>query len=184
MSAFNKIFSYHLTVFSFLLLPVYCFSNHISGVISNQNGEPLPFASVYIKNTTYGVSSNAFGEYFIELKPGKYTIVYSYIGFKSKEKIITLNDVAQNINITLNENDQNLIEYEVVSNTKNKALKIIEEVKKEKEINKRSNQEVPYVFIIAVLMSGIIGLFASSLVLSIFSTSGDNSVKEELIKSN
>ena len=82
MSAFNKIFSYHLTLYFFLLLPVYCFSNHISGVISNQNGEPLPFASVYIKNTTYGVSSNAFGEYFIELKPGKYTIVYSYIGFQ------------------------------------------------------------------------------------------------------
>jgi len=66
----------------------------------------------------------------------------------------------------------------------NNIDEIIEEVKKEKEINKRSNQEVPYVFIIAVLMSGIIGLFASSLVLSIFSTSGDNSVKEELIKSN
>ena len=133
MSAFNKIFSYHLTVFFFLLLPAYCFSNHISGVISNQNGEPLPFASVYIKNTTYGVSSNAFGEYFIELKPGKYTIVYSYIGFQSKEKIITLNDVAQNINIILDENDQNLIEYEVVSNTKNKALEIIEKVKKNKK---------------------------------------------------
>ena len=42
---------------------------------------------IYIKNTTYGVSSNAFGEYFIELKPGKYTIVYSYIGYQSKEKI-------------------------------------------------------------------------------------------------
>ena len=133
MSAFNKIFSYHLTVFFILLLPAYCFSNHISGVISNQNGEPLPFASVYIKNTTYGVSSNAFGEYFIELKPGKYTIVYSYIGFQSKEKIITLNDVAQNINIILDENDQNLIEYEVVSNTKNKALEIIEKVKKNKK---------------------------------------------------
>ena len=66
----------------------------------------------------------------------------------------------------------------------NNIDEIIEEVKKEKEINKRFNQDVPYVFIIAVLMSGIIGLFASSLVLSIFSTSGDNSVKEELIKSN
>ena len=133
MSAFNKICSYHFTVFFFLLLPFYCFSNHINGVISNKNGEPLPFASVYIKNTTYGVSSNAFGEYFIELKPGKYTIVYSYIGYQSKEKIITLNDDAQKINITLDENDQNLIEYEVVSNTKNKALEIIEKVKKTKK---------------------------------------------------
>ena len=133
MSAFNKIYSYHLIVFYFLLVPFYYFSNHINGVISNKNGEPLPFASVYIKNTTYGVSSNAFGEYFIELKPGKYTIVYSYIGFQSKEKIITLKDIPQKINIILDENDQNLIEYEVVSNTKNKALEIIEKVKKNKK---------------------------------------------------
>ena len=66
----------------------------------------------------------------------------------------------------------------------NNIDEIIEEVKKEKEINKLSNQDIPYVFIIAVLISGMIGLFASSLVLSIFSTSEDNSVKEELIKSN
>ena len=111
MGSLINLYNYFLILFISFLLPILCFSNHINGVISNENGEPLPFASVYIKNTTYSVSSNAFGEYFIELKPGKYTIVYSYIGFQSKEKIITLNDVAQNINIILDENDQNLIEY-------------------------------------------------------------------------
>ena len=133
MSAITNLYNYFLTLLISLLLPILCFSNHINGVISNKNGEPLPFASIYIKNTTYGVSSNAFGEYFIELKPGSYTIVYSYIGFKSKEKIITLNDAPQKINIILDENEQNLIEYEVVSNTKNKALEIIERVKKAKK---------------------------------------------------
>ena len=133
MSAITNLYNYFLTLLISLLLPILCFSNHINGVVSNKNGEPLPFASIYIKNTTYGVSSNAFGEYFIELKPGSYTIVYSYIGFKSKEKIITLNDAPQKINIILDENEQNLIEYEVVSNTKNKALEIIERVKKAKK---------------------------------------------------
>ena len=133
MSAITNLYNYFLTLLISLLLPILCFSNHINGVVSNKNGEPLPFASIYIKNTTYGVSSNAFGEYFIELKPGSYTVVYSYIGFKSKEKIITLNDAPQKINIILDENDQNLIEYEVVSNTKNKALEIIERVKKAKK---------------------------------------------------
>ena len=74
----------------FFLTPFTLFSNHISGVISNINGEPLPFASIYIKNSTYGVSSNAFGEYFIELDPGEYTIVYSYIGYDNYEKLLTL----------------------------------------------------------------------------------------------
>ena len=132
MSASSNLYNYFLILFTSFLLPILCFSNHINGVISDKYGEPLPFASIYIKNTTYGVSSNAFGEYFIELKPGNYTIVYSYIGFKSDEKLIILQDIPQKINIILYENDQNLIEYEVVSNTKNKALEIIDKVKKVK----------------------------------------------------
>ena len=132
MSASSNLYNYFLILFTSFLLPILCFSNHINGVISDKHGEPLPFASIYIKNTTYGVSSNAFGEYFIELKPGNYTIVYSYIGFKSEEKLIILQDIPQKINIILYENDQNLIEYEVVSNTKNKALEIIDKVKKVK----------------------------------------------------
>ena len=132
MSASSNLYNYFITLFTSILLPILCFSNHINGVISDKHGEPLPFASIYIKNTTYGVSSNAFGEYFIELKPGNYTIVYSYIGFKSEEKLIILQDIPQKINIILYENDQNLIEYEVVSNTKNKALEIIDKVKKVK----------------------------------------------------
>ena len=132
MSASSNLYNYFLTLFTSIMLPILCFSNHINGVISDKYGEPLPFASIYIKNTTYGVSSNAFGEYFIELKPGNYTIVYSYIGFKSDEKLIILQDIPQKINTILYENDQNLIEYEVVSNTKNKALEIIDKVKKVK----------------------------------------------------
>ena len=132
MSASSNLYNYFLILFTSFLLPILCFSNHINGVISDKYGEPLPFASIYIKNTTYGVSSNAFGEYFIELKPGNYTIVYSYIGFKSDEKLIILQDIPQKINTILYKNDQNLIEYEVVSNTKNKALEIIDKVKKVK----------------------------------------------------
>ena len=132
MSASSNLYNYFIILFTSFLLPILCFSNHINGVISDKHGEPLPFASIYIKNTTYGVSSNAFGEYFIELKPGNYTIAYSYIGFKSEEKLIILQDIPQKINIILYENDQNLIEYEVVSNTKNKALEIIDKVKKVK----------------------------------------------------
>jgi hypothetical protein len=134
---------YFLTIY--ILFPLINFCNHISGVISDSNGEPLPFASIYIKNSTYGVSSNAFGEYFIELEDGQYTIVYSYIGFQNFEKTIKLKDHSQKIDIQLLAEDQNLIEYEVVSNTRNKALEIINEVKKnKKKFIHRSNSSIEY----------------------------------------
>ena len=144
-----KVISTFYTTFYFLticiLFPLTNFCNHISGVISDSNGEPLPFASIYIKNSTYGVSSNAFGEYFIELEDGQYTIVYSYIGFQNFEKTIKLKDHSQKIDIQLLAKDQNLIEYEVVSNTRNKALEIINEVKKnKKKFIHRSNSSIEY----------------------------------------
>jgi len=129
----SNLYNYFLILFISFLLPILGFSNHISGVISDKNGEPLPFASIYIKNTTYGVSSNAFGEYFIELEPGNHTIIYSYIGFRNEEKSINLTEKPKIINVILFENDQDLIEYEVVSNTKNKALEILEKGKKTKK---------------------------------------------------
>ncbi len=88
MSATSNLYNYFLTLFISFLIPIVGFSNHISGIISDKNGEPLPFASIYIKNTTYGVSSNAFGEYFIELESGNYTIIFSYIGFENEEPVI------------------------------------------------------------------------------------------------
>ena len=133
MSATSNLYNYFLTLFISFLIPIVGFSNHISGIISDKNGEPLPFASIYIKNTTYGVSSNAFGEYFIELESGNYTIIFSYIGFENEEKSINLTEKPKIINVILTENDLGLIEYEVVSNTKNKALEILEKAKKAKK---------------------------------------------------
>ena len=133
MRATSNLYNYFLTLLISFLIPIVGFSNHISGIISDENGEPLPFASIYIKNTTYGVSSNAFGEYFIELESGNYTIIFSYIGFENEEKSINLTDKPKIINVILTENDLGLIEYEVVSNTKNKALEILEKVKKVKK---------------------------------------------------
>ena len=101
-------FSISITVLLVAIIsPLKCYSNHISGVISDIHGEPLPFASIYIKNTTYGVSSNAFGEYFIELDPGEYTIVYSYIGYDNYEKLLILKENPIKFNVVLEENDQN-----------------------------------------------------------------------------
>ena len=133
MRATSNLYNYFLTLLISFLIPIVGFSNHISGIISDENGEPLPFASIYIKNTTYGVSSNAFGEYFIELESGNYTIIFSYIGFENEEKSINLTDKPKIINVILTENDLGLIEYEVVSNTKNKALEILEKAKKAKK---------------------------------------------------
>ncbi len=61
----------------------------ISGkVIATENGrpEPQPFASVVIKGTTTGASTDMDGRYFFKVEPGDYTLTCSLIGFPPVEK--------------------------------------------------------------------------------------------------
>ena len=120
-----KTFKLLSLLFLFFYFPVNLLANHISGKITDNNGEALPFASVYLKNSTYGVSANSFGEYFMEINSGKHVLVFSSIGYKSIEKSITVNNNPLEINTILQQDNQQLFELEIVSNTKNKALEII-----------------------------------------------------------
>ncbi len=56
------------------------------------NGEPLAGASVVIENSFYGVSTGSRGGFeFKNLKPGKYDLKVSFIGFEAKEVGVQLN---------------------------------------------------------------------------------------------
>ena len=63
-------------------------TNSITGKLIDveYNNEPLPFANVFIKGTEKGVTSDMDGLYAIEdIAPGSYTVVYSYVGYKTVE---------------------------------------------------------------------------------------------------
>lgn len=63
----------------------------ISGkVISKEKQEVVDFATVYLKGTTYGCTTNEQGIYQLHAPAGKYTLVVSSIGYKTTEKAVTL----------------------------------------------------------------------------------------------
>ncbi len=70
-------------LFNFLLAGE---TGKLSGkVIDKESQKPLVGVNIYIKDTNYGSSTNSNGEYFIiNLPPDSYTIVASYIGYKSE----------------------------------------------------------------------------------------------------
>jgi iron complex outermembrane receptor protein len=76
-----------------LLLPVLASAQFsISGKITDQKtGDVLPGATVTIQNLAISTVSNAAGKYtFKKIKAGNYTIVVSYIGYKTSESNITV----------------------------------------------------------------------------------------------
>lgn len=55
------------------------------------NSEHIPFASVMIKGTNIGITTDETGHYqLINLTPGTYTIRVTYIGYKPKEIVVSI----------------------------------------------------------------------------------------------
>lgn len=56
----------------------------VNGFVSDSSGEPIPFVSVYIVNSSNGTVSNSKGYYQIRLNSLTDTIVFSAVGFKDE----------------------------------------------------------------------------------------------------
>src|SRR5215217_3720935 len=56
----------------------------LSGKISDESGQPIPFATVYIQNTTTGASANNEGAYTLNLNPGQHNVVFRAVGYKQE----------------------------------------------------------------------------------------------------
>ncbi len=83
----------------------------LSGIVRDENGEPIIGASVLVKGTKVGTVTNAEGEFSLDV-PASGMLVISYMGFATCEVPIKNNS---NLKITLNEDEaQNLNEVVVV----------------------------------------------------------------------
>ena len=58
----------------------------VTGIITDaKNGEPIPFASVVVKNTTTGTSADADGNYAITAPSANSVLVFSSVGYLTQE---------------------------------------------------------------------------------------------------
>ncbi len=83
----------------------------ITGNVSDETG-PLPGASVVVKGTSNGTTSDFDGNYTIQANDGE-TLVFSYVGYKPQERVISSGEST--INITLVEDAQALDEVVVTA---------------------------------------------------------------------
>ncbi len=65
-------------------------SGMISGKVFSTEGGPIDYANVYLKGTTYAGITNEEGLYHINAPAGKYTIIFSYVGFEQQEHTVTI----------------------------------------------------------------------------------------------
>ena len=95
-------------------LGMYCTlqAQSLRGTISDAQGNPLPGASV-VADGTNGQFADADGAYVLSLSPGTHTVQFSYIGYISQTKEVTMGTEDQTLNVSLAD-DAVLIEDVVV----------------------------------------------------------------------
>jgi hypothetical protein len=94
----------------------------ISGVVKDaKTGEDLIGATVYIKESSNGSTTNAYGFYSLLLAQGKYTVVAQYVGYEPQEKVITLSDPVK-VNFALSDQVNELKEVVVTSKRKDENV--------------------------------------------------------------
>ncbi len=93
----------------------------LSGTVTDAaNGTPIPGASVFVQNTTYGTVTDFDGNYSftITVSSGNYTLVASYLGYSSVNTAITLGGQSSiSTNFVLSEDLLNLDEVVVTGST-------------------------------------------------------------------
>ncbi|MEM9673916.1 MAG: carboxypeptidase-like regulatory domain-containing protein [Bacteroidota bacterium] len=95
---------------------------NLQGMITDDENNPLPGATVIVVETTTGVTTNSSGFYEIRnLEAGTYTIAVSMVGFETlrKETSVTQNEV-QEVNFTLTSGTAELDEVMVIAESEAK----------------------------------------------------------------
>jgi hypothetical protein len=118
----------------FLLLSFKLFAQDVtlSGKITDDAGNAVPFATVYIRSTTTGTSANNDGSYTLNLKAGSYDVQYRAIGFKPENRKINL-QANQTLNITLKAGDYQIKEVTIHAGAEDPAYAIIRKAIKKRK---------------------------------------------------
>lgn len=97
-------------MFTIMFTSAYAQEKKISGIVTDLLNMPLPGVNVIIKGTNKGASTDFDGKYSISAAAGQ-TLVFTYVGFKSTEKIV---GNANTYDVSLDNDNQQLDEVVVV----------------------------------------------------------------------
>lgn len=97
----------------------------VSGRITDAKGAPLGFATVYVKGTSNGTTSNVNGDYRLELKAGTYELVFQFVGFRQRTERVEMGNSPITLNVSLEEQAVDLGEVVIRANAEDPAYAVI-----------------------------------------------------------
>ena len=89
-----------LSIFLFFAFSISAYAQQITGSVTDENGIPLPGASVVVEGTSNGVTTNFDGNYSIETSQGD-VLVFRFVGYQS-QSITVESSSAMNVQLMPN----------------------------------------------------------------------------------
>ena len=96
----------------------------LTGKVTDDKGDVLPFTNVYLEGTTRGTTANTEGVYFFDLTDGTYRVVYQSIGYKKRIESVTVSGKTKR-DVALDVAEVELAEVVIKSNAEDPAYPII-----------------------------------------------------------
>ncbi len=90
------------------------FAGGVSGRVTDAQGAPLAFATIFVQQTGSGTTTNEEGYYEIRLQPGTYTLIFQFLGYKTESREMRVGQRMEILNVSLQEQALQLQEVEVV----------------------------------------------------------------------
>lgn len=123
-----------IRILSFLLLfntiLAVGYAQQVRGIVTDEQGNPLPAVNIFIKNTTTGSTSGADGKFRFEVKQGSQTVVFRILGYETVEQdVMVAGSKPLELNVILKEHSLLLNEALVVADRRDIAQKVMRQAR-------------------------------------------------------
>ncbi|MFN3918103.1 MAG: carboxypeptidase-like regulatory domain-containing protein [Flavobacteriales bacterium] len=108
----------------------------LTGTVTEKNGEPIPFANVFVVGATKGSTTNLEGKYKLDLEPGTHKVVYTFVGFNADTINVTIKPgetVKKDVILLEKENLLKVFNVSAIKVTNTEAA-VIKEVMESKQV--------------------------------------------------
>ena len=85
----------------FALTCVASYAGGIRGVIKSEDAGPLAYATIFVKQTGTGSATDFEGKYEVQLAPGRYDVLFQYLGYEAVARVVEVGSDFIEINLTL-----------------------------------------------------------------------------------
>lgn len=109
----------------FFLLPVSLIAQGIKGTITDNEGQPVAYANIYVPELKTGTTSNIKGQFELQLPQGKWNILFQYIGYQTINKQFDIENEIQTVHITLQPQNVQLKEIKVLASGEDPAYYVM-----------------------------------------------------------